>query len=81
MARRCLLWHRSKGRMTMGVLLKIDRALYEVDDSSRTYRYSGRNGDWRKLDPRENSRNKKRIDGYTRIFADGKRKVFAYNGE
>jgi hypothetical protein len=65
----------------MGVILKIDRALYEVDDSSRTYHYYDRNKEWRDLDPEENSNNKKRINGYTRVFSDGKQKVFIYKGE
>jgi hypothetical protein len=65
----------------MGVILKIDRALYEVDDSSKTYRYCGRNIHWRLLDPKESSRNKKHINGYTRIFSNGKQQIFVYKGE
>jgi hypothetical protein len=65
----------------MGLTLKIDRALYEVDDTRRTYRYHGRNKDWRDLDPGENSRNKRLLNGYTRIFSNGKQKVFVYKGE
>jgi hypothetical protein len=65
----------------MGVILKINRALYEVDDSTKTYHYFGRNKDWRALDPEESSMNKQHINGYTRIFSNGKQKVFVYKGE
>ncbi|MEM2139620.1 MAG: hypothetical protein QXJ74_05525 [Nitrososphaera sp.] len=56
--------------------LKIDRAVYLVDDSARTYRFLERNPDWQSLGSDENRKNKKSIDGYTRIFRDGSRKVF-----
>lgn len=58
--------------------LKIDRAVYIVDDSARTYRFLERNPKWQNLGSRQNQKNKKSIDGYTRIFRDGKRKVFRY---
>ena len=58
--------------------LKIDRAIYLVDDESRTYRFLKRNPDWEQLDPAENEVNKRQIDGYTRIFRDGGRKTFRY---
>lgn len=60
------------------MILKIDRALYEVDDKTKTYWYSGRNHDWEKLSEEENKRNKKHIDGYTRIFSDRRKKVFKF---
>ena len=59
-------------------ILQIDRALYEVDDETKTYRYFNRNLDWKKLSMEENKRNKKHIDGYFRIFRDGKTKKFKY---
>ena len=62
----------------MKTILKIDRALYEVDDGTKTYRYYGRNKNWQKLIPGENQTNKKHIDSYTRVFTDGRRKVFRY---
>jgi len=65
----------------MAKVLKIDRALYEVDDKTRTYRFLGRNLDWKNLSEEENERNKKHIDGYTRTFRDGTRKVFKYKKE
>lgn len=65
----------------MSETLKIDRALYEVDDDRKTYRYSGRNPDWQKLTLEENERNKKRINGYTRRFRDGTTKTFKYAGQ
>jgi hypothetical protein len=58
--------------------LRIDRAIYLVDDETRTYRFLRRNPDWRNLDPGENDRNKRAIDGHTRIFRDGRRKTFRY---
>ncbi len=59
-------------------ILKIDRALYEVDDKAKTYRYYGRNLDWKNLSKEENKGDKKHIDGYTRIFPNGRKKVFRY---
>ncbi len=62
----------------MSIILKIDRALYKVDEASKTYRFLKRNPDWKKLNPKENRMNKKRIDGYKRIFRDGSVKIFRY---
>jgi hypothetical protein len=58
--------------------LKIDRAVYLVDDETRTYRFLRRNPHWEKLDPAESNHNKRQIDGYTRVFRDGRRKTFRY---
>lgn len=58
--------------------LKIDRAIYLVDDETRTYRFLRRNPDWKNLDLSENDANKRQIDEYTRIFRDGRRKTFRY---
>ena len=58
--------------------LKIDRAVYLVDNETGTYRFLGRNPDWQKIDPAENDENKRQIDGYTRIFRDGRKKTFRY---
>ena len=58
--------------------LKIDRAIYLVDDETRTYQFLKRNQDWEQLDLAENEVNKRQIDGYTRIFRDGRRKTFRY---
>jgi len=58
--------------------MNIDRAIYLVDDETRTYRFMKRNPDWEKLDSNENEENKRQIDGYTRIFRDGRRKTFRY---
>lgn len=62
-------------------MLRIDRALYEVDDNTKTYRFCSRNSEWRNLGSEENERNKKQLDGYTRIFRDGARKVFRYRDQ
>lgn len=58
--------------------LTIDRAVYQVDDETRTCRLFRRNPVWKKLDPAENDRNKRQIDGYTRLFPDGRSKVYRY---
>lgn len=70
---------RKFGADKMTRTVKIDRAFYEVDDETETYRYAGRNPDWKKLSHEENERNKKSIHGYTRILGNGRRKKFEYN--
>jgi hypothetical protein len=65
----------------MAKVLKIDRALYEVNDETKTYKYLGRNPYWKNLREDENERNKKHIDGYTRTFRDGTNKIFKYKNE
>jgi hypothetical protein len=62
----------------MTKILKIDRAFYKIDDESKTYWYYGRNPNWKRLNKEENQRNKKYIDGYTRIFPDKRKKVFRF---
>lgn len=61
--------------------LRIDRAVYLVDDAARTYRYLRRNPAWKDLDPEENEGNKRHLDGYTRIFPDGRTKVYSYQAQ
>lgn len=56
--------------------LRVDRAVYLIDESARTYRYLRRNSDWPDLDPAENARNKRHLTGYTRLFPGGGRRVF-----
>lgn len=56
--------------------LKIDKAVYLVDDETKTYRFLRRNPDWKKLDPLQIEANKQYIDGYTRIFRNGKTRKF-----
>ncbi len=58
--------------------LKIDRAVYLVDDESRTHRFLRRNLDWEKLDSEENEENKRQLDGYIRIFRDVRTRTFRY---
>jgi hypothetical protein len=62
----------------MARIIRIDRAFYEVDDETKTYRFYRRKTNWNELTKEENERNKKSIDGYIRIFRDGKRKIFIY---
>jgi SAM-dependent methyltransferase len=56
--------------------LKIGRAVYLVDDDRRTYSFLERNPDWARLSPRQNAANKLQIDGYVRLFRDGRKKTF-----
>ncbi|HXV45511.1 MAG TPA: hypothetical protein VD736_02450 [Nitrososphaera sp.] len=58
--------------------VKIDRAIYLVDDSNKTYRFLERNPSWKNLAQGESSRNKRSIDGYARIFHNSGRKIFRY---
>lgn len=64
----------------MDKILKIGKALYIVDDETKTYKYLGRNPDWKKHSESEEEINKKHIDGYTRILRDGKTRLFRYKG-
>ncbi len=52
--------------------LKIDKAVYLVDDRTRTYRYLRRNPEWKQLPPGKNETNKQTIEGYMRHFRDGR---------
>jgi hypothetical protein len=56
--------------------LRIDRAIYLVDDKTRTYRYLRRNLEWGSLPLEENEVNKKSIDGYKRAFRSGHTKTY-----
>ena len=67
------------GCLKMEKELKIDRAIYLVNDESRTYRFLRRNPVWKNLDSKENEANKKHIDGYTRIFRTGNKKKYLRN--
>jgi hypothetical protein len=62
----------------MGLILKIGKALYEIDRRTKTYWYNGRNPE--KVSPEEEKQNKRKIDNFTRIFRDGRRKKFRYQG-
>jgi hypothetical protein len=64
----------AKGK-TLPRELRIDRAIYLVDDEAKTYRYL-RNPEWVSLPPEENEANKRAIDGYRRIFRDGQTKTY-----
>lgn len=55
--------------------LRIDRAIYLVNDEAKTYRYLRRNPEWESLPGEENESNKRAIDGYRRIFRDGQTKT------
>lgn len=64
--------------MSMKRRLRIDRAIYLADDDTKTYTFLEKNPDWMNLDSEENEENKKSIDGYIRIFRDGRKKVFRF---
>ena len=51
--------------------LKIDRAIYAVDDVALTYRFLKRNPAWRELCAAENEANKAQLEGYVRILGSG----------
>jgi hypothetical protein len=54
----------------MKKLLKIDKAIYEVDDEFKFYKFYSTNSNWRKLGEDENYQNKKLIEGYRKIMSD-----------
>ena len=60
----------------MGEILKIGKALYEIDRRTKTYWYYGRNPE--KVSNEEEEQNKIKIDGFTRLFKDGRTKEFRY---
>jgi hypothetical protein len=49
-----------------------------VDHRTRTYRFLQRNHHWKALDQVDNERNKRRIDGHSRILRDGRRRIFRF---
>lgn len=59
-------------------VLKIDRAFYLVDDENQTYHFLKYNPDWESLSSEENKRNKRQIDGYTRVCRDGRTRTYRY---
>ena len=61
-------------------ILKIDRALYEVDDETKHYRFLRRNPDWMSLTEEENEQNKRQLDGYVRSFRDGTTRAYRHKG-
>lgn len=64
--------------LNMTRLLKIGKAIYEVNDDNRIFRFISKNPKWRQLSKEESESNKKSLDGYTRKFGTGKMKVFHY---
>jgi len=64
-----------KGRKITRII-RIDKGIYEINDSSCTYRFLERNLQWEKLNADENEKNKKSINGYTRTFRNGKKKIY-----
>jgi hypothetical protein len=56
--------------------LKIDKAVYLVDDKTKTDWYFRRNKEWTNLESEENKTNKKAVNGYTRVFCDGRAKTY-----
>jgi hypothetical protein len=63
-------------------LIKIDKAIFEVDDAKRIFKFISRNAQWRAVSKEESESNKKSLDGYIRKFSKtGKMKVFHYKEE
>jgi hypothetical protein len=60
----------------MGEILKIVKALYEVDRRKKTYWFYGRNPE--KVNTKEEEQNKIKLDGLTRILRNGRTKKFRY---
>ncbi len=58
--------------------MKIDRAIYLVNDETKRYCFLRRNPEWEKLAPDENDSNKRQIGGYARLFRDGRTKIFRF---
>jgi hypothetical protein len=69
---------RAKKGARRSMQLKVDRGIYLVNNATKTYRYLRPNPSWNHVHPRKNERNKRHLDGYTRIFPDGHTKVFVY---
>ena len=59
--------------------LKIDRAIYWVDEDTRTYGFNKRNPDWIDVKPEESIFNLKQLDGYTRVYSKGRTRVFHFD--
>ena len=59
-------------------LVKIGKAVYEADDDARTYKFFCRNRDWGLMTRAESEKNKKSLEGYARVFRNGKKQVFHY---
>jgi hypothetical protein len=57
-------------------ILRIGNALYKVDYQTKTYWFHGRGAG--KISLEEEERNKRKIDGFTRILRDGKNKRFRF---
>jgi len=57
-------------------VLKMGKALYEVNTRTMTYRYYGRNIG--RVSKAEEDRNKNRLNGDTRILRGGRKKIFRY---
>jgi hypothetical protein len=57
----------------------IDKAVYLVDDETRTYKLLRRNPDWKELPAAKSFENELALEGFTRVFADGRRRVFHFD--
>ncbi len=59
--------------------LNIGKSVYLVDDEDKSYRILRRNPNWKKLTLKQNEKNKKSLDGYTRIFTNDKTGIYHYS--
>jgi len=61
--------------------VKIDRAVYLLDDEARVYRFLRRNPRWQVLAPGINDVNKRSIDGYASQLRNGLTKTYLYKSQ
>lgn len=47
--------------------IPVDKGYYEVDTSAKTYRFISDNKHWKLMKEETNDKNRKSLDGYTRI--------------
>lgn len=58
--------------------VRLNRSLCLVDDGAKTYTFLERSPSCKDLPQKNNKENTQRMDGYTRISGNGKKKVFKY---
>ena len=59
----------------------IDKSIYLVDHEDKSFRLLRRNKTWRNLSEKQNLKNKKLLDGYTKILTNDKTKKYYFNSK
>jgi hypothetical protein len=59
--------------------VRIDKAVHLVDDETKTYKFLRRNPNWEELPAAQSLENELGLEGYSRVFADGRRRVFHFD--